>query len=83
MSEQEIIAVIGATGAQGGGLVRAILADSRGRFAARGITRNQGSDKAKTLTELGAEMVQADLDDVESLTTALAGCHGARGRPRD
>ena len=77
MSEQEIIAVIGATGAQGGGLARAILADSGGRFAARGITRNQGSDKAKTLTELGAEMVQADLDDVESLTTALSGCHGA------
>ena len=35
MSEKKIIAVVGATGAQGGGLVRAILADAKGQFAAR------------------------------------------------
>lgn len=77
MSEKKIIAVIGATGAQGGGLVRAILADPSGGFGARGITRNLESDNAKALGELGAEMVRADLDDVESLTAAFSGSHGA------
>ncbi len=77
MPEKKIIAVAGATGAQGGGLARAILADSSGGFGARGITRNPESDNAQGLTELGAEMVHADLDDVESLTAAFSGCHGA------
>jgi uncharacterized protein YbjT (DUF2867 family) len=77
MSEKRIIAVIGATGAQGGGLVRAILANPSGGFSARGVTRTLGSDKAEVLKELGAEMVRADLDDVESLTAAFSGCYGA------
>ena len=42
-----IIAVVGATGAQGGGLVRAIQADKTGAFRARAITRDASSDKAK------------------------------------
>ncbi|HZF72842.1 MAG TPA: NmrA family NAD(P)-binding protein, partial [Gemmatimonadaceae bacterium] len=46
-SEKKIIAVVGATGAQGGGLVRAILDDKHGGFAARAITRDPNSDKAK------------------------------------
>ena len=49
MAEKKIIAVIGATGAQGGGLVRAILADKSGPFAARAITRNPNSEKAQAL----------------------------------
>jgi uncharacterized protein YbjT (DUF2867 family) len=69
--------VVGATGAQGSGLVRAILADPEGGFAARAITRNPSSDKAGELAKLGAEVVQADLDDVESLKKAFAGAHGA------
>lgn len=76
---QKTIAVIGATGAQGGGLVRAILNDPDGGFAARAVTRNPDSEKAKALAELGAEVVQGDLDDVESLTRAFSGCHGAFG----
>lgn len=71
------IAVVGATGAQGGGLVRAILSDEDGDFIARGLTRNPGSDKARELIGMGAEMVEADLDDVASLTAAFQGCHGA------
>jgi uncharacterized protein YbjT (DUF2867 family) len=67
MSEKKIIAVVGATGAQGGGLVRAILNDPSGGFAARAITRNAGSDKAQALAKTGAEVVAADVDDVESL----------------
>ena len=77
MPEKKIIAVVGATGAQGGGLVRAILADPAGGFAARAITRNASSDKARELAKLGAEVVEADVDDAESLKKAFAGAYGA------
>ncbi|MEU8401966.1 NmrA family NAD(P)-binding protein [Nonomuraea sp. NPDC048892] len=59
MSEQQIIAVVGATGAQGGGLVRAILDGRGGRFAARALTRNPGSARARELAALGAEVVRS------------------------
>lgn len=77
MSQQQIIAVVGATGAQGGGLVRAILADRSGRFAARALTRRPDSARAKELAALGAEVVEADLDDVAGLRKAFDGAHGA------
>ncbi len=77
MADKKIIAVVGATGAQGSGLVRAILADPSGGFAARAITRDANSDKAKELARLGAEVVTADVDDVESLKKAFAGAYGA------
>jgi uncharacterized protein YbjT (DUF2867 family) len=47
MADNKVIAVVGSTGAQGGGLVRAILADPAGGFTARAITRKAGSDKAR------------------------------------
>jgi uncharacterized protein YbjT (DUF2867 family) len=74
---KKIIAVVGATGAQGGGLVRAILADPNGLFTARAITRDVNSDKAKELAALGAEVVAADIDDVDSLRRAFEGAYGA------
>ena len=74
---KRIIAVVGATGAQGGGLVRAILDDPSGGFAVRAITRDASSDKAKALAAAGAEVVVADIDDLESLTNAFAGAYGA------
>jgi uncharacterized protein YbjT (DUF2867 family) len=77
MADKKIIAVVGATGAQGGGLVRAILSDPGAGFAARAITRDASSSKAKELTRLGAEVVAADIDDVESLKKAFAGAYGA------
>jgi uncharacterized protein YbjT (DUF2867 family) len=77
MADKKIIAVVGATGAQGGGLVRAILSDPGGGFLARAITRDTNSDKAKELARLGAEVVAADIDDVESLKKAFAGAYGA------
>jgi uncharacterized protein YbjT (DUF2867 family) len=77
MADKKIIAVVGATGAQGGGLVRAILEDASGGFAARALTRDVNSDKAKELATLGAEVVAADVDDVESLRRAFRGAHGA------
>src|SRR6186713_192201 len=75
--DKKIIAVIGATGAQGGGLVRAILADPSGGFAARAITRDPNTAKAKELAALGAEVVAGDVDDAESLARAFKGAHGA------
>src|SRR5262245_20957844 len=77
MADRKIIAVAGATGSQGGGLVRAILADPNGGFAARALTRDVNSGKAKELAKLGAEVVAADLDDLESLKRAFAGAYGA------
>lgn len=77
MADKQIIAVVGATGAQGGGLVRAILADPDGPFAARALTRNPNSEKARALAAAGAEVVVANLDDVTSVERAFAGAHGA------
>ena len=77
MNDKKIIAVVGATGAQGGGLVRAILNDPSSGFTVRALTRKADSDKAKELKKLGAEVVAADLDDVDSLKKAFAGAYGA------
>ena len=74
---KKTIAVVGATGAQGGGLVRAILADPSGGFAVRALSRNTQSDKAKALAAQGAEVVGADVDDPASLRRAFEGAHGA------
>ncbi len=77
MSTKKVIAIIGATGAQGGGLVRAIAADPNGPFAARAITRNPNSDKAAALEALGVEVVAGDADNAGSLVDAFAGAYGA------
>src|SRR3954468_17774018 len=71
------IAVLGATGTQGGGLARAILADPEREFAVRAVTRDPGSAKAQELAAAGAEVVAADLDDEGSLRTAFDGVYGA------
>ena len=77
MAEKKIIAVVGATGAQGGGLVRAILADSAGGYAVRAITRDVKSPAAAALAAQGAEVVAADIGDEAAMTAALRGVHGA------
>ena len=76
MADKKIIAVVGSTGAQGGSLVEAILRDPNGGFAARAITRDPTKDKARAIAAKGGEVVQADLDDVESLKKAFAGAYG-------
>ena len=76
MADRKIIAVVGATGAQGGGLARAILNDRNSPFAVRALTRDVNSDKARALAAEGAQIVAADLDDLESLKRAFAGAHG-------
>ena len=77
MPDRKIIAVIGATGAQGGGMVRAIQADKSGSFAARAITRNPNAEKAQALRAAGVEVVGADIDKPETLDKAFAGAYGA------
>jgi uncharacterized protein YbjT (DUF2867 family) len=72
-----LITVFGATGAQGGGLARGILADPQRRFRLRAATRKPDSAAAKALALAGAEVVRADLDDAESLRRAMHGAHGA------
>ena len=77
MADKKIIAVVGATGAQGGGLVKAILDDPQGGFAVRAITRDPASPAAQALAAAGAEVVAGDVDDAASLAQAFAGAYGA------
>jgi uncharacterized protein YbjT (DUF2867 family) len=72
-----LITVFGATGAQGGGLARAILADPQRRFRVRAVTRKPESPAAQRLARAGAEVVAADLDDAASVERAMAGAHAA------
>jgi len=77
MADRKVIAVVGATGAQGGGLARALLDDPDGGFAVRALARDVNSDAARALARRGAEVVAADVDDQASLERAFAGAHGA------
>lgn len=77
MATKKTIAVVGSTGGQGGGLVRAVMNDPNGEFAVRALTRNPKSDKAKRIADLGAEVVAADANDEASLKSAFDGCYGA------
>ena len=72
-----VIAVFGATGAQGGGLARALLADRGRHFAVRAVTRKPDGVAARALKAGGAEVVLADLDDVSSVLRVLDGAYGA------
>jgi uncharacterized protein YbjT (DUF2867 family) len=72
MQNEKIIAVVGATGAQGGGLARAILSDPAGGFAVRALTRHVNSGRANALAGRGADVVFADTDDVNLVTGAFA-----------
>jgi uncharacterized protein YbjT (DUF2867 family) len=68
-NNKKLIAVIGATGQQGGGVLRALQA--RGQFKVRVLTRDP--DKHRELAE---EVVEADLDKPETLRAAFEGAHG-------
>ena len=77
MTEKKIVAIVGATGAQGGGLARAILADPAGVFSVRAVTRRPESAAARALAACGADIVAADLDRAETLKRAFDGAHAA------
>lgn len=72
--EERIVVVTGATGKQGGAVLRHLA--SAGGFRLRAMTRNPLSDGAKALSDLGVEIVKGDFDDVTALTNALAGAWG-------
>lgn len=65
------ITVIGATGVQGGSVIRALLRDSA--YSLTAITRNKSSDRAKNLASDGVRIIEADFDDIASLQAAFAG----------
>jgi len=67
--EQELIAVVGATGQQGGGVVRALRAG--GQFKVRALTRNPGKHR-----DLADEVTEADLNRPETIAAAFKGAHG-------
>jgi len=80
MAERKIIAVLGATGAQGGGLVRAILADPRAASPPRAHQERE-LGQGQGAGPVGAEVVAADVDSEESLKKAFAGAYGASASP--
>ncbi|XP_070581910.1 nmrA-like family domain-containing protein 1 [Ptychodera flava] len=73
----KIITVFGATGLQGGSVVRALLKDPR--YQVRAVTRHPKSKKAKALKELGVEVVKGDLDNEDSVKAAMLGSYGVFG----
>jgi uncharacterized protein YbjT (DUF2867 family) len=77
VTKQQVIAIVGATGQQGGGLARAILDDPNSEFAVRALTRNPDSDAARRLAARGAEVVGVDVGDEAALTKAFEGAYGA------
>ena len=78
MAEQKTIAVVGGTGAQGSGLVRAISNDPSGEFRARALARDPSSAGAQALSALAnVDVVAADLDDPATVEAAFAGAYGA------
>jgi uncharacterized protein YbjT (DUF2867 family) len=75
MMTKQVVAVIGGTGQQGGGVVDALLA--AGKFAVRVASRNPASGASHVLAARGVEVVKADLLDPSGLRSALEGAHGA------
>ena len=71
--DAQIIAVVGATGLQGGAVTRRLLQD---HWPVRALTRSPEGKKARAIAQLGAEVVQADLSDPASLERAFDGVHG-------
>jgi uncharacterized protein YbjT (DUF2867 family) len=76
-TSKKTILVFGATGAQGGSVARNLL--SRGQYAVRAFTRNAASPAAQALRELGAQIVEGNLDDEASIRAALDGVYGVFG----
>lgn len=69
----KIVTIIGATGTQGGSVIRALLDDPK--YTLRAVTRNTESDAARALAARGVEVVEADINNAEALRAAFAGSH--------
>jgi uncharacterized protein YbjT (DUF2867 family) len=72
---KQIITVVGGTGAQGGGVVDALVAS--GQYAVRVVSRNPESKSAEALEKRGIQVVKGDLLEPSSLRAAFEGAHGA------
>ena len=70
---RKTVVVTGATGRQGGAVTRALLKDG---WHVRALTRNASSEKAQSLSALGAEVVQGNMEDQKSLEAAFSGAYG-------
>jgi len=81
MSSKRLLTIFGATGKQGGSVIDVVLArpELSAKYTLRGITRDPTSSKSQELASSGVEVVRGDLDDVESLKSALAGSYGVFG----
>ncbi|KAL9103513.1 MAG: hypothetical protein Q9163_001431 [Psora crenata] len=77
MSASKIFVVFGATGKQGGSVIKSVLGDPKAaaEFKIRGITRDPSNPKAKALAEKGVECMSGDIDDKESLKHAFKDAH--------
>ncbi|MCJ1468393.1 hypothetical protein MMC07_007021 [Pseudocyphellaria aurata] len=77
MPSQKIVVVFGATGVQGGSVIKSILGDSRTaeEFKLRGITRDPSKPNAQALIKQGVECVEGDVNSKESLEKALKGAY--------
>jgi len=73
MAEKKTVVVLGATGKQGGSVIRALLKE--GKFRVRGITRDSSKDSALMLREQGAEMIEADTSHCDTLVHAFNGAY--------
>jgi len=76
MDTRPVIAVIGATGTQGGGLIRTLHADPARTFLARAVTRDPESPAAARIAAEGSEVCFGNLDEPGSLGRAFQGVHG-------
>lgn len=77
MPDKKTILVTGATGAQGGSVARFLI--SEGNYHVKGLTRHASSDKAMALKDAGIEVVEGDLNDIDSLRRAVKGVYGVYG----
>jgi uncharacterized protein YbjT (DUF2867 family) len=76
MASKKLLVVFGATGVQGGSVVKTVLGDPkmRGSWAVRGVTRDTSKPSAKALESLGAETVAVSLTTFE-YRSGLKRCH--------
>lgn len=73
----KLLVVFGATGNQGGSVIRSVLEDVElsKQFKIRGVTRDPSKADAQELQKKGVEMVKADVEDKESLRNAVKGAN--------
>ncbi len=77
MAEKKILVVFGATGNQGGSVIKSILSDpdTASKFKIRGITRDPSKPNAQALTAQGVECVAADINSKDQIKAALHGAY--------